>query len=89
MPDAAIDLPATISVPSDALIDTGLKKFVYVDCGEGHFEARRVEAGWRLDDRVQIVRGLRVGERIVVSGQFLLDSESRMQIRDSRFEIRN
>ena len=36
-------------------------------------------AGWRLGDRVEIVRGLREGERIVVSGAFLVDSESRMK----------
>jgi Cu(I)/Ag(I) efflux system membrane fusion protein len=38
-----------------------------------------VETGWRFGDRVEIIRGLTTGDRIVVSGTFLLDSESRMR----------
>jgi Cu(I)/Ag(I) efflux system membrane fusion protein len=59
-------------------MDSGLKKTVFVDKGEGRFERRTVQTGWRLGDRVQIVNGLEAGERIVVSGNFLVDSESRM-----------
>ncbi len=50
-----------------------------MDRGEGYFEPRRVELGWRSDDRVEVVRGLSLGERVVVAGTFLLDSESRMR----------
>src|SRR5471030_1969096 len=63
----------------DAVLDSGLKKTVFVDCGDGYFEPRQVETGWRFDDRVQIVRGLEAGERIVTSANFFLDSETRMQ----------
>jgi hypothetical protein len=45
----------------------------------GHFEARKVETGWRLNNRVQIVKGLREGETVVVAGTFLVDSESRLE----------
>jgi membrane fusion protein, copper/silver efflux system len=75
----AIALPSSVSVPVDAVLDSGLKKTVFVDRGEGYFEPREVETGWRFDDRIQIVRGLDVGERIVTSANFLLDSETRMQ----------
>jgi YHS domain-containing protein len=51
---------------------------VFVDRGNGYFEPRRVETGWRAGDRVQILEGLMAGERVVLSGNFLLDSESRM-----------
>ena len=61
------------------MVDSGLRKLVFVDRGSGYFEPRRVETGWRSDDRVEIVKGLMPGERIVVSGNFLLDSESRMK----------
>jgi len=75
-----ITLPPAITVPVDAVLDSGLKKTVFVDRGEGVFEPRPVQTGWRLGDRVEIVEGLAPGERIVVSSTFLLDSESRMRI---------
>jgi len=75
-----IELPATIAVPTDAVLDTGLRKTVFVDRGSGFFEPREVETGWRLGNRVEITRGLAPGERIVVSGTFLIDSESRLEL---------
>ncbi len=86
LPDMFVDvelpvsLPAAITVPADAVIDSGLKKTVYVANGGGLFEPRSVETGWRLGDQVEIVKGLMPGERVVVSGNFLLDSESRMRM---------
>jgi len=74
-----ITFAPTIAVPVDAVIDSGLKKTVFVERGDGVFEARRVETGWRFGDSVEIVEGLAPGERIVTSGTFLLDSESRMK----------
>jgi Cu(I)/Ag(I) efflux system membrane fusion protein len=78
--DFAVVLPAGIAVPSDAVIDSGLHKTVYVESASGSFEPRQVETGWRLGDRVQITKGVESGERIVVAGNFLLDSESRMKL---------
>jgi RND family efflux transporter MFP subunit len=75
-----IELNPTLAVPTDAVLDTGLKKTVFVDRGEGFFEPREVEIGWRLGNRVEIIKGLEPGERIVVSGTFLIDSESRMEL---------
>ena len=74
-----ITFPPTIAVPVDAVIDSGLKKTVFVERGDGVFEARLVETGWHFGDSVQIVKGLTPGERFVASGTFLLDSESRMK----------
>jgi len=75
-----ITLPPTIAVPTGALLDSGLKKMVFIDRGEGFFEPRQVETGWRFGDRVEIVKGLSPGERIVTSGTFLLDSESKIKL---------
>jgi Cu(I)/Ag(I) efflux system membrane fusion protein len=72
-------IPPAVTVPSEAVLDSGLRKVVFVDRGNGYFEPRRVETGWRVGDRVQILKGLMVGERIVVEGTFLIDSESRMK----------
>ncbi len=71
--------PPALTVPSEAVLDSGLKKTVFVDKGDGFFEPRRVETGRSLGERVEIVRGLAPGEKIAVSGHFLIDSEARMQ----------
>jgi len=75
-----VNMPSAITAPADAVIDTGRRKTVFVDRGNGFFEPRPVETGWRLSDRVQITKGLEPGEHIVVSGNFLIDSESRMRL---------
>lgn len=83
-PDMFVDveLPAdyrpTITVPSDAVVHTGLTQVVFVDLGGGYFEPRRVTTGWWMDGRAEVTSGLAEGERVVVSGTFLLDSEARM-----------
>ena len=75
-----IQLPLAITIPADAILDSGLKKTVFVDRGNGFFEPREVETGWRLGNQVEIVRGLEVGEKIVTSGTFLIDSESKLEL---------
>lgn len=74
-----INYGPTIAVPVDAVVDTGMHKVVFVDLGKGIFEPRRVQTGWRRGGLVEITRGLMNKERIVVSGTFMIDSESRMQ----------
>lgn len=65
-----------LNIPGEALIRTGTEQRVIVDLGEGRFEARPVEIGMESGDRVEIRSGLKEGERVVTSAQFLLDSES-------------
>ena len=77
--EVSVSIPPGLSVPADAIVDTGLAKQVFVQTSPGHFEKREVEIGWRFDDRVQIVKGLREGEMVVAAGTFLVDSESRLQ----------
>jgi RND family efflux transporter MFP subunit len=74
-----IELPATLAVPADAIVDSGMRKTVFVERGEGYFEPRQVETGWRVAGEVEVIKGLMPGERIVISGTFLIDSESRMR----------
>ena len=84
-PDMLVDvqlpiaLPPAISVPADALLEGGLAARVFVQRPDDAFEPREVQTGWRFGDRVEIVRGLSAGERVVTAGAFLLDSESRMR----------
>ena len=67
-----------ITVPRDAVVDTGLQQHVFVAVGD-QFEPRPVTVGVQLADRVEIREGLREGEHIVAAGVFLLDSESRLR----------
>jgi Cu(I)/Ag(I) efflux system membrane fusion protein len=74
-----VDIPRALVVPADAIVDTGLRKTVFVECGEGSFEPRLIETGTRIGDDVEVTKGLTLGERIVISGTFFVDSESRMK----------
>jgi len=66
------------AIPSEAVIYSGIREIVFVIRGDGKFEPREVKTGAESDDGfVQVVSGLFDGEQVVVSGQFLLDSESR------------
>jgi YHS domain-containing protein len=77
--DFKVNVRSAIVAPVGAVMDTGLRKTVFVDRGNGFFEPRKVETGARLGDTVIITSGLAPGEKIVVSGNFLIDSESRLQ----------
>jgi len=84
-PDMFVDVqfraatPARVHVPAEAVLDTGTRQTVFVDRGNGLLESRQVEIGERLGDRIEIRKGLKPGERIVVSGNFLIDSESQLK----------
>lgn len=67
-----------LSVPRDAVVDTGVQQHVFVAAGD-RFEPRPVTLGIQLADRVEVRAGLREGEQVVASGVFLLDSESRLR----------
>jgi membrane fusion protein, copper/silver efflux system len=87
-PDMYVDVefrapvPPGISVPSEAVLDSGMQKIVYLESGDGIFEPRAVELGTSFAGRVTVRRGLTEGDRVVTSGNFLIDSESRMRPRD-------
>jgi len=66
-----------LAVPTESVIHSGERKIIFVAGGEGKFEPREVKTGAETDDGfVQIITGLFEGEQVVISGQFLLDSES-------------
>jgi membrane fusion protein, copper/silver efflux system len=68
-----------LTLPLEAVVDTGLTKTVFVDRGNGYFEPRQVATGMAAGDRIEILSGLKAGERVAASGNFLLDSESRLK----------
>jgi Cu(I)/Ag(I) efflux system membrane fusion protein len=76
--DLPVTVPPGITVPLDALVNSGARKLVYVEHGQGIFEPREVETGWSFGDRAEIVRGVTPGEQVVTGATFLVDSESRL-----------
>ena len=74
-----VSMPAKMTVAAEAVLDTGLKKTVFVDRGNGYLEPRQVETGEHIGDRIEITKGLSPTDRIVVSGNFLIDSESQLK----------
>ncbi len=66
-------------IPREAVLDSGTRQIVYVEKEPGVFEMRRVTLGLRGDTYVEVVKGVRKGERVVTSGNFLIDSESQLQ----------
>jgi membrane fusion protein, copper/silver efflux system len=66
-------------VPQTAVLNSGDRQTVYMDLGNGYFEPRAVKIGRQIADRVEILSGLQAGEKIVISGNFLIDSESQLK----------
>jgi multidrug efflux pump subunit AcrA (membrane-fusion protein) len=66
-------------VPKEAVLDSGTEQIVFVAHENGMFEPRRITPGPQMDDRVVVLSGLKPGETIVTSGNFLIDSESRLK----------
>jgi len=69
----------TLKIPRDALIATGTRQTVIKALGEGKFQPIDVSVGMQQNDQVEILSGLAEGDEVVVSGQFLIDSESSLQ----------
>jgi Cu(I)/Ag(I) efflux system membrane fusion protein len=76
-----IGLPSktAVTVPSEAVIDTGDRRYVFAETSPGHFEPRVVTVGERSGERVEILEGLSEGDRVASSGNFFIDSESRLK----------
>ena len=68
-----------LRIPTDAVIDSGTEKIVFVALEKGKFQPRRVKLGASDGSHVEIVSGLAVGERVVIRANFLIDSESRLR----------
>src|SRR6516162_11522207 len=83
--EVPVHVPPAVTVPLDALVDSGSGARVYVEHGEGVFEPREVETGRRFGERVEIRQGVRPGERVVAAATFLVDSESRLKTATSGY----
>ena len=68
-----------LAVPDSAVLDTGTRQIVIVQRGEGAFEPRTVKLGRRADGYAEVREGVRVGDNVVVSANFLIDAESNLK----------
>ncbi|MBW2680923.1 MAG: efflux RND transporter periplasmic adaptor subunit, partial [Deltaproteobacteria bacterium] len=70
----------SLVIPQEAVIDSGVRKVVFVALGKGRFQPREVKLGVEgNDNEFQVLEGLKEHEQIVISAQFMLDSESRLR----------
>jgi Cu(I)/Ag(I) efflux system membrane fusion protein len=76
-----LSLPPTtgLTVPAEAVVDSGERRYLFVARPGGHFEPRQVDVGARAQGKVVITRGIAEGETVVTTGNFLVDSESRLR----------
>jgi membrane fusion protein, copper/silver efflux system len=77
------DLGERLAVPESAVLHSGVRKLVFIDRGEGRLEPREVSLGVQADGYWEVVSGLKEEERIVTSGNFLIDSESKLAAAES------
>jgi Cu(I)/Ag(I) efflux system membrane fusion protein len=74
-----IPLGIQLVVPEGAIIDTGLRKVAIIDLGFGYLAPREVKLGMKVENDYIVLSGLKEGERVVTSGNFLIDSESKFK----------
>lgn len=68
-----------VTVPANALLDSGTDKVVFVAQGDGYFTPRPVKVGRNLGDRIEILEGVKEGEQVATGATFFLDSESQLR----------
>jgi Cu(I)/Ag(I) efflux system membrane fusion protein len=83
--EIANPLPPAVAVPDSAIIDSGKRQVVLVELGAGRYEPRPVKLGARLPGYVQVLEGLKPGEKVVTSATFLIDAESNLRAALSAF----
>jgi Cu(I)/Ag(I) efflux system membrane fusion protein len=81
---AQVELPvaakgSVVTIPTSAVIDSGTRRIVLIQAGEGRFEPREVKLGARSDTYVEVIEGVMDGEPVVVAANFLIDAESNLK----------
>ena len=74
-----VDYGKKLSIPQEAVLDSGVDQMVFVAAEGGYFEPRKVTLGPRVDGRQIVLDGLKAGEQVVTSANFLIDSESQLK----------
>ncbi len=69
---------SVLTVPREAVLDSGTRTLAFLDRGEGRFEPREIKTGRTFDGYTEVIEGLQTGDKVVTSGTFLIDSESKL-----------
>jgi YtkA-like len=77
--DISAPLGRRLVIPSSGVLQAGNRQIAFIDHGQGSLEPREIETGPRLDDSIVVLKGLKAGDRIVTSANFLIDSEAQLQ----------
>jgi Cu(I)/Ag(I) efflux system membrane fusion protein len=77
--EISVDTGKRLTVPDSAIIDTGTEQMVYVDLGDGTFEPREIQLGLRANGYAEVLKGLKEGESVSSSANFLIDSEAQIK----------
>jgi membrane fusion protein, copper/silver efflux system len=77
--DMKVQLGRHVAIPAAGVFHTGMRNIVFVDHGQGYLEPRDVTLGPRAGDEFAVLSGLKAGEKVVTSANFLVDSESQLQ----------
>jgi len=77
--EITVPLGQKLAIPEGAVIDTGLRQVAIVDKGSGYFEPREIKVGAKAENYYEVITGLKAGERVVTSANFLIDSESNLK----------
>jgi Cu(I)/Ag(I) efflux system membrane fusion protein/cobalt-zinc-cadmium efflux system membrane fusion protein len=75
----ALSLGRQLVIPSSAVLQAGSRAIAFIDHGNGNLEPRTIETGPQLDDSIVVLNGLKPGDRVVSSANFLVDSEAQLQ----------
>src|SRR5262249_188413 len=74
-----IDYGKRLVVPQEAVLDSGSEQTIFIAHEGGYFESRKVQLGAKVDNNFIVLGGLKAGERVVTSANFLVDSESKLK----------
>jgi Cu(I)/Ag(I) efflux system membrane fusion protein/cobalt-zinc-cadmium efflux system membrane fusion protein len=77
--DIAAPLGHQLVIPTSGVLQAGTRQIAFIDRGQGLLEPREIETGLRFDESVVVLKGLKAGDRIVSSANFLVDSEAQLQ----------
>jgi len=80
-----VPLGTQLVIPSSGVLKSGTRQIAFVDRGNGYLEPREIQTGPRVGDNFVLLKGLRAGERIVASANFLIDSEAQLQAAIGQF----
>jgi Cu(I)/Ag(I) efflux system membrane fusion protein len=77
--DIKVYVGKKLAIRDEAVLDSGKRQIAFVDKGQGYFEPRELKLGLKVENYYEVLSGVKEGERVVTSANFLIDSESKLK----------